>query len=393
MESIKMSENNKGVLIYKSFVDERKNNKYKLNIQELYLWATLKRLMSYNYDTCTNINFIDQYTRQCGSYFYKKATKSRTSIRKCLESLKNKELIQYNDLPEDNNELFKITFAMLDDEFEYVPFTIFDSISTMEHLYIYFSVLKWEGTKEGVFYCSNSYWAQILGRSENTARKYLKECEEKGLIYRVIGDYIYEESNMGRKKQEIYKYKTTPFSEEEKTHTQRKREETNIAGNSETEGVLEEYVGYSFDTGNWLKSNSARFNVNDYIIYLTRKTMSDNESRKFVTEVENKIKFNMSKNEKYKYIHEKLLSEARSEIEKEREESIDEEAKLIIHKTNDIALVVNGKPIPYAEWNGIDRVERVYYERQEYVFDVDGYVSEIYFDNIYKNSEIEKYRD
>ncbi|WP_010651175.1 hypothetical protein [Oceanobacillus massiliensis] len=315
-----------GILIYNVFVEENEDNKYRLNVEEMYLWSVLRRLMNYNQETITSIKFIDEYTRKyLNTYFYKKVSPSRKQIKNCLLSLVEKGVIHSDCEPEKDSEVFKITFAKLNGGHEFIPFSTFDSMNNTAFIYIHFAILKWKGTKEGTFNCSNDRWTTILGvDSENTAKKYLKQCEEEGFLYRVMGDYTSDKARFGQSKQDMYKYKTTPFTEEEKSNMQRVKERKNnptpdieSIGNSD----------YLFDTGNWTVRGKVELTVDDYVIYLEHKRKTDPLSKDFVADCDNKRKFIMSKNEKFEHVDEKLKKQAEDEIDERKRQQKEEMAE------------------------------------------------------------------
>ena len=386
-----------GILLYNVFVEENEDNKYRLNVEELYLWSVLRRLMNYNQETITSVNFIDKYTRQyLNTYFYKKVSDSRTKIKECLLSLQEKGLIHIDSKLKSNNELFKVTFAKLDSGYDFIPFSTFDNINVMEHLYIHFTILKWKGTKEGTFNCSNKRWMKILGvESENTVKKYIKQCEEKGLLYRVMGDYTNNQARYGQSKQDEYKYKTTPFTEEEKSNMQRKkeREGTDHSTTDTNNEWGESDNKYPFDTGNWLNKNN--LDVDDYVIYLKHKNKSNPISKDFIAEC-NQKRNRLDKNGKFKmYIEKKLIEQALEEIEHQKQkqnELIEEQARQIIDETDDVVVLVDGKLLPYAKWNKKDKVEKVYYLFGKWVSQIDSYVYELYSEEVVDNEDVERFR-
>src|SRR5690606_548834 len=114
---------------------------------------------------------------------------------------------------------------------------------------------------------------------------YIKQCEEQGLLYRVMGDYTNNEARFGQSKQDEYKYKTTPFKEEEKSNIQRKKEREGSTGELYD---IERFQNneYSFPTGNWLNSNN--LDVDDYVIYLKHKGINNPTSKDFIADCDKK---------------------------------------------------------------------------------------------------------
>lgn len=376
----------------------QKNSKYHLTVEELYIYSLLKRRMDFSHVTVTTIDLIIELSSKYNNIkIHSKKSEARKRVVNYLRSLENKGVIEVNGDYEKYNNIIEISFVQLKDGFVEVEFEIFDNIDCMINLYIYFVVAKYNNKNNNYktpFNCSDEQWMDILQiKSKETVRNYINQAVKNGLIYKNTGDYTDIIVRQGQKGQEVSQYKLVPFVGDEKTNMQRKKEYENNANinrsNKQDEKLNHEYP---FDTGNWMKSKSI-LTENDYVIYLKHKQKDDVLSRQFIDEC-NKRRDLLDKNGKYKqYVEKHLIEKAKKIIEKEKNEKLMEDAKDIIAKTNDVALIVDGEAISYEEWNGIDQVERIYYLYFEQAPTPEGFIEEIDFRDVYDNSEIEWVRN
>lgn len=218
---------NPSIQYYNVFAEE--NSRYHLSPEELYLYGLISTMKNKQQVTITNIDVIHQYSP---INFFSREKESKQRIKQHLLSLKEKEVIHFENETIDNKSLLIIYFMndLKDDSigkgvkgFENVDFVKFNSFSTMIDHYIYFTVKRFD--KLGGFTCDYKRWANILGCTERTARKKIKEAVNKSIIYKNIGDYKDEKlNNRDQKKQDKNTYKTIPFSSEEKTFQTKKVE-------------------------------------------------------------------------------------------------------------------------------------------------------------------------
>lgn len=218
---------NPSIQYYNVFAEE--NSSYHLSIEELYLYGLLSMLKNKEQKTITNVDVIHQFSP---INFFSREKESKQRIKQHLLSLKEKEVIHFENETIDNKSLLIISFMndLKDDSvgkgvkgFENVDFVKFNSFSTMIDHYIYFTVKRFD--KLGGFTCDYKRWASILGCSERTAKEKIKEAVKKQIIYKNIGDYKDEKiNNRDQKKQDKNTYKTIPFSSEEKTFQTKKVE-------------------------------------------------------------------------------------------------------------------------------------------------------------------------
>lgn len=183
---------NPSIQYYNVFAEE--NSSYHLSIEELYLYGLLSMMKNKQQVTITNVDVIHQFSP---INFFSREKESKQRIRQHLLSLKEKEVIHFeNETMIDNKSLLIISFMndLKDDSvgkgvkgFENVDFVKFNSFSTMMEHYIYFTVKRFD--KLGGFTCDYKRWAKILGCTERTAKEKIKEAVKKQIIYKNIGDY------------------------------------------------------------------------------------------------------------------------------------------------------------------------------------------------------------
>ncbi|MGR9049233.1 hypothetical protein ACQ4XT_11440 [Halobacillus faecis] len=378
---------NKSIRLYNKFVEE--NSEYKLSVDELYLYSVLRRLINRNEEVVTNMDVLEQYIK-----FYSKQQKSREYLKECLLSLINRQIVHVDGKINSFSSLLTFTFTENLGGYEYIPFEQFDSYEKRIYNYIYMCVAKWKG--KGAFICTKNRWGDILGIHPKTAEKYVNECVDNGLIYKRPGDFTSNEKRKGQKSQEPNQYKIVPFTEEEKSNIQKKKEKENTlnldAGIDKSWGETNEFP---FPTGNWLVQGN-ELDEHDYVIYLKHKKKNDHLSKDFISKC-NETRNRLDKNGNFKKYNEKKLIElAKEEMkgeEKQLADKLKEQATEIIDKTNDVALLVNGQIISHAEWNQLDKVEDVYgyYGKQESnTPDGMAYVVERY--PVSDNQDVEMYR-
>ncbi|MCP3025400.1 hypothetical protein [Halobacillus sp. A5] len=349
--------NVKGIRLYNVLVEE--NSEFKLSVDELYLYSILRRLNNFNLETVISMDGIEQYSRNFNDIkFYSKLQEARKRVKSCLLNLLDKGVVQVDSEPKNYDQLLKITFVENLGGYEYIPFDTFDSMNRMVHNYIYFVVSKWKGTKDGSFHCSKSRWADILNVNPKTADKYVNECVEDGLIFKNVGDYSNAEARNGQMKQDSNQYKIVPFTDEEKSNMQKKEEKENTldldAGVDDSWG---ESNKFPFDTGNWLSKGN--LTEDDYEIYILHLDDQD-----FISECDKKRKriLNSKKGEWFKNsIDKPYMEQAKECLERKENGKREKQATDIVHNTDDVALLVQGRIIPHAEWNQSDKIDEIYY--------------------------------
>lgn len=304
--------NGKSVRLYNEFREV--GGEYHLSVDELYLYSVLRRLMNYDSKTITNVDVLEQYTRNIlQSPYHSRTGEAKTKVRNSLESLLEKGVIHDNSESIKNNTMLEITFAEMSDVFKHyesIPFKKFESFTDRTLFYIYFVVASWKGSKGG-FNSSYNRWADILDVTVKTAEKYVDRAVEEGIIHVNTGDYSDIEARYGQKKRDSNTYSIYPFKEDDKTPAQKKKEQVDVP---EPNGEVFGNSDYSFNTGNWL--NFGRLDVDDYVIYF-----ENIDNKDFIADCEKTLRRIYSKSEWFKNEEEpRLIKEAKTIIEsKERE--------------------------------------------------------------------------
>lgn len=387
------------IKLYNKFM--RVDNEFHLSMNELFFYSLLKRRQDYSGVTVTSIDLIYDLMDQFHNIkFYSKKSESRNEIVNLLQSLQDKGLITVKGDTEKHNNLFEVSFTELKDEgFAQINFNTFDNITSISDLYIYFVVSCFNNINNDyktTFDCSDERWSQILGvKAINTVRKYINQAIDNGLIHKNTGDYKNNQVRNGQNGQDVSQYKIIPFVEEEKSNMQRKkeREGTDHSITDINDEWGETNNKYPFDTGNWLNKNN--LDVDDYVIYLKHKNNSNPISKDFIAKCDQKRNI-LDKNGKFKeFVEKKLIEQAKEEIKhqiRKQNELIEEQARQIINETDDIVVLVDGKLLPYAKWDKVSKVERVYYLFGKWVSQIDSYVYELYSEEVVDNEDVERFR-
>lgn len=386
------------IQLFNKFSQE--NSKYHLSIDELYIYSLLKRRMDFSHVTVTTIDLIIELSSKYNNIkIHSKKSEARKRIINHLQSLINKGVIKIDGNYTKHNNIIEVSFIQLEGGFVEVEFDVFDNITNITDLYIYYVVARYNNKNNDYkvpFNCTDERWMRILGvNAIETVRKYIKQAINNGLIYKNTGDYKKERVRAGQNGQDVNQYKVVPFKEEEKSNVQRKkeREGTDHSTTDTNNEWGESDSKYPFDTGNWLNSNN--LDVDDYIIYLKHKNKSNPISKDFIAEC-NQKRNRLDKNGKFKmYIEKKLIEQALEEIEQQKQkqnELIEEQAKRIIDDTNDVVVMVDGKLLPYAKWDKVSKVEKVYYLFGKWVSQIDSYVFELYSGEVVDNEDVERFR-
>jgi hypothetical protein len=340
------------IKIYNSFITI--NSKNKLTANELYIYCYLFTLRTYEDRVLTNYDILCEENT-----FYKNKSDNKKEIRKCITSIMEKELI---DLEEQNKSL-SITFSFEEEGHVQLPFDKFRSFTEPRDLYIYVAVRKWDNNG-GARY-SNNNWADLLDITREHAIKVIEDACKRGIIYKKIGTYT---SNLigsrNQKIQEINTYSTMPFAGE-KFSIDQDNSEVMFGSVKElsTFGIID--LNNNEEAHNWKNNNN--LTVDDFVFYLSNQ--SDKEIKKMC---EKKLIRIISKNEKFKFVRDKLMTEAEeiiasnNRIEKEKIQiQINKEIESMIKQTGDIVLQTNNGLVPYQEYcgKGNDIIKVFYLEK------------------------------
>lgn len=169
------------------------NHKQKLNVNELYFYSQLATLQTHENKVYINIDLLAQIV-----IFNSKKSQNIKKIKELLQSLKQKQIIQFNDT-KNNNELLIISFCTIEGGYEPIPYEKFRSFSDVYEYYIYVCVAR---TKENMVEFSLSQWGTLLELSRPQTISKLKRVIDKGIICKREGKYTDEEVRKNQKKQE-----------------------------------------------------------------------------------------------------------------------------------------------------------------------------------------------
>lgn len=283
------------------------NHEQKLNVNELYLYSQLATLQTHENKVYTNIDLLSQLIM-----FNSKKSQNIKKIKELLQSLKQKQIIQFNDI-KNNNELMIIFFSKIEGGYEPITYEKFRSFSDVYDYYIYICVAR---TKEKMVEFSLSQWATLLELSRPQTISKLKRVIDKGIICKREGKYTDEEvADRKQKKQEknIYYLPSVKEKVEQKEKDVAKQVTTSSKENVQ---VIQE--NNTTNTANeqeqrehkWYVKGS-QLTANDFYIYLTTN------DEKLKKQAEARINA-ISKNKKGKYIVESLMKEAQEKVKDEK---------------------------------------------------------------------------
>ncbi|MGG3892502.1 hypothetical protein [Geobacillus stearothermophilus] len=328
------------------------NHEQKLNVNELYFYSQLATLQTHENKVYTNIDLLAQLI-----IFNSKKSQNIKKIKELLQSLKQKQIIQFNDT-KNNNELMIISFCTIEGGFEQIDYEIFRSFNDVYDYYIYVCVAR---TKEKMVEFSLSQWETLLELSRPQTISKLKRVIDKGIICKREGKYTDEEVRKNQKKQEknIY-YLRAKEKVEQKEKDVAKQVTTS---SKETVQVVQENNNISADNEqeetrehNWYVKGS-QLTTDDFYVYLTT---NDEKLKKQAEFRINAIR----KNEKGKYIVESLMKEAQ---EKLKEEQRKQEQEMLKQMRNAVRLkdgtivAVDEKNIDSIDVNEVDCIFYSYY--------------------------------
>lgn len=348
------------IKLYNVFSDEK--SPYHTTIEELYLYSILNGIGNQD-GTWTNIDCIEQSYLQTGIKFSKRSKEAKPKINKLLNQLKTKHIIDYENKNMENSDLLIINFIndFGNSGYEIIPIDKFYTIHDMTDWYIYFTVKRFDKLKDKInhelgFHCSYDRWAKILGCTRKTAIKKIDHALDQKIIYINIGNY-----DSTYTKQDINTYRTTPFTEEEKTIQTKKKED-------KKQQKIDESI-QPFDTGNWyVKKQNGKYadlEPEDIILYRDAQSLNDASQQEFVKYCEKRER-NICKSEQGKFMWDQLCYQAK-EIERKRQYKNDQivlnNAKYAVKYTFDGDVVeVTPDNINEINWKCI---ELFYYSNQD----------------------------
>jgi len=337
--------------VYNTFTNF--NSEQKLNANELYLYSYLHTLQTRENKVYTNIDLLSQMIQ-----FVAKKSQNIKKIRDSLQSLKQKQIIQFNDT-KNNNELMVISFCKIKGGFEQIDYEIFRSFNDVYDYYIYVCVAR---TKEKMVEFSLWHWESLLELSKPTTVQKLQQAIDKGIICKREGKYTDEEvSGRKQKKQEKNIY-YLPSVKEKVEPKEKDVTETSATSSKETVQTVQENDTTNTNNEqeqrehNWYVKGS-QLTANDFYIYLTTN------DEKLKKQAEFRINA-ISKNEKGKYIVESLMKEAQEKVKDEKRK---QEQEILKQMTNAVRLkdgtivAVDEKNIDTIDVNKVDCIFYSYY--------------------------------
>lgn len=254
--------------------------KYHLTERELYLWSMLYRDKNIDSEVRTTISLLGGISTV--PFAKTKRTDHKVNrIKETLLLLKQKGLITFANIDGDvqllsfkANDSIRIKMEIFkDDGFIRVPFSKFESFTTMSDYYIFCAVDKWTNSPSKVAKYSLSRWELILQCKKDTVIKKLDAAIENKVIYKNTGDFV-----KGEMKQEVNMYSTKPFANEMKSNITKAKEieeanEKYRAENRTYDHTLDDDETL-YDNINIFKTYSDEFgmsifpDVDDYVFYL-----------------------------------------------------------------------------------------------------------------------------
>lgn len=342
------------VPIHNDSITISEKNKRHLSHDELFLYV---RLSFYNclYDNLIYTN-IDLLHKLLPYTFDNKETRNKKYIKDILLRLKELEYISFVDDDFKNSTPLIIEFPKVENGgYELVPFDkVKDKVNPYD-LYVYLVCYRWRKKD-----CKMSYenWALHLGCSRPKAISLINDMVDRKIIYRNSGKYI-----DGGKKQETNLYNIEPFPDEEITQSipiEQPKDDIKsiicpITGKKYTELEVIELINNS----HWGKKKGDKFmsiKEKDYDVY--RLCKDNNIQDQFIKKCEKTIN-TFAKNgikviEKYQENYDSLIK--RKQEERDKEIMMEK-----INKTHDVIFIVDGKVVPFAEYQG-GHIDKMYYD-------------------------------
>jgi hypothetical protein len=347
------------IKIYNSFITI--DSSIKLTVNELHIYCYLYTIRTYENKIFTNFDLLNAEIK-----FYKKQSDNKKEIKSCIDSLKEKQLINV----EEKQKSLVISLSYEEKGHVQLTYDKFRTFNTSRDLYIYVAVNKWE--KTGGARYSNNNWADLLNITREYAITVIEDACARGIIYKKVGTYTdILIGNRNQKLQEKNTYSIEPFSKEKFKIDENNSE---IAfGEVKEISIFQIVECKNIEEHNW-KNNKA-LDENDFVFYLK------NQNNKEIKEMcEKRIKRILSKNERFKFVMDDLMNKAKEIIatstqqEQEKKESkINEKVMAIIKQTDDIVIQVNNELIPYNEYNGKGNdIGKVYYIEKKDISDEVG---------------------
>lgn len=346
--------------VYNTFTNF--NSEQKLNANELYLYSYLHTLQTRENKVYTNIDLLAQLI-----IFNSKKSQNIKKIKELLQSLKQKQIIQFNDT-KNNNELMVISFCKIKGGFEQIDYEIFRSFNDVYDYYIYVCVAR---TKEKTVEFSLWHWESLLELSKPTTVQKLQQAIDKGIICKREGKYTDEEvAGRKQKKQEKNIY-YLPSVKEKVEQKEKDVTETSATSSDNNVQIVQENDNISADNEQeetrehkWYENNSL-LDENDMYIYLTTN------DKKLKQIAEKRIKA-LEKSEQGRYVVEQLRSKANERI---RDEQRKAEREMLKQMTNAVRLK-NGDIVAVDENNidsiDVNDVEHIFYSY--YGQHLEGYI-------------------
>jgi hypothetical protein len=339
------------IKIYNTFTNF--NSEQKLNANELYLYSYLYTLQTHENKVYTNIDLLAQLIM-----FNSKKSQNIKKIKELLQSLKQKQIIQFNDT-KNNNELMVISFCKIEGGYEPITYEKFRSFSDIYDYYIYVCVAR---TKEKMVEFSLSQWETLLELSRPQTISKLKRVIEKEIICKREGKYTDKEvADRKQKKQEKNIYYLPSVKEKVEQKEKDVAKQVTISSKETVQTIKENNTTNTNNEQeqrehNWYVKGS-QLTANDFYIYLTTN------DEKLKKQAEARINA-ISKNEKGKYIVESLMKEAQEKVKDEKHKTEQEMLKQMTNavrlKNGDI-VAVDEKNIDSIDVNDVKHIFYSYY--------------------------------
>lgn len=298
------------IIIYNSMITEEDN--YHLTIEELYLYALLRKKQNFEGYTETSIAFLAMTSPVAFASTKHSSQRNYKTIKDLLFSLKVKGIIlikREDEQKEDYkpNDYLKVDYASSTSGYSKIPYSAFDKCKTMTDFYIYCAVARWDNQ---IFSSSYGRWAKILQLTDRRVVEKIKEAIDRKVIHKNIGDYTKSE-NSNQKMQRNNQYGIKPFSKDQKSNMTIAKESaeaneefhgTRKQSKDEVQNMIE--ATKVFSTYEDSKGRNIYPHVNDYVYYFrTIENIGDNEPTTVESNflmIANRRMEAMKKNQKFK---------------------------------------------------------------------------------------------
>lgn len=294
------------IYVYDVFTDLYGDDKLRLTPELMYMYCLLYRSRKFDLTTEITVDMIHYQSRI--KYYPSLVSKNRKVIKLYLIELRNRGIISF-ELLEDklmsrkgNNTPFRIEFVRFIENSGYTQLSYddFDNSLDIHKLYIRLAVERYNNVdtlgKGKGRWISEKEFADLLGVSKTTFRKYANEMIDQGMLYKQSGEYAYPQH------QDKNTYRTIPFDNPQSNLKDKKYPNGTVLDTVIGELQVWE-IKEQFDNSNWGKKNNGlwlEIDHSDYEIFRVCEDYGISMKKVYKTkEVIEKLRYNPEYNSKF----------------------------------------------------------------------------------------------